>query len=74
MYKIQVLCYKGDMKFERKTWEETKELIGKIERGEIEGVPLGRYFLFDKTNNRIIHEILPTENQELVMIPIIKGG
>ena len=74
MYKIEVLCYKGDMKFERKSFEETKELIQKIEAGEVEDLPQGRYFLIDKTNKRLIHEILPTENQELVMIPVIKGG
>lgn len=74
MNKIQVLCYKGDMKFERKTFEETKELIQKIEAGEMEGLPQGRYFLIDKTNKRLIHEILPTENQEIVMIPVIQGG
>jgi hypothetical protein len=62
------------VKFERKTFEETKELLKKIEAGEMEGLPHGRYFLIDKTNKRLIHELLPTENQELVMIPVIQGG
>jgi hypothetical protein len=62
------------VKFERKTFEETKELLEKIEAGEMEGLPQGRYFLIDKTNKRLIHELLPTENQELVMIPVIQGG
>jgi hypothetical protein len=74
MYRITVLCHKGDATFERTSFEETKELIRKIEDGEVEELPRGRYFLVDRTNKRLIHEIKPNENQEIIMIPVIAGG
>jgi hypothetical protein len=71
--KLRGLCSKGDTPFEG-TPEEIGEIVDKIERGEVEEFPKGKYLLFDQETKKIVGRYELGETQSLVIMPVIKGG
>lgn len=71
--KLRGLCSKGDTQFEG-TPDEIGEIIDKIERGEVEEFPKGKYLLFDQDAKKVVGRYELGETQSLVIMPIIKGG
>lgn len=73
MTKLKGLCSKGDEEF-KGTPNEITEIIGKIERGELDEFPKGKYLLFDADNKKIVGRYELGEEQKLVIMPVIAGG
>ena len=73
MTKLKGLCSKGDQEFDG-TPDEIKEIVEKIERGEVEEFPKGKYLLFDQDTKKIVGRYELGEKQTIVVMPIIKGG
>lgn len=73
MTKLRGLCSKGDTEFEG-TPEEIREITEKIERGELEEFPKGKYLLFDADTKKVVGRYELGESQTLVLMPIIRGG
>lgn len=71
---LELLCAGGHRKYAPVTPEEAEELIAKIEKGEMEGAPAGPYFVINKTTKRIVGKLDIKDNQELVMMPVVRGG
>ena len=64
----------GHRKYAPTTVEETQTLIEAIENGEVEGVEGGPYFVVNKNTKRLVGKLDIKDNQELVMMPQIRGG
>lgn len=73
MTKLKALCSNGDEEFEGPP-DEIKETIEKIERGELEEFPQGKYLLFDSETKKVVGRYELGENQKLVIMPVIAGG
>ncbi len=73
MIKLEVLNWRGHSEF-NVTPEKITEFIEQIERGEVEELPSGKYFIYDKENMKIIRRVDMADNQSLVMMPIVAGG
>jgi len=56
------------------TPEEAQKTIAAIEKGEIEGVPGGPYYVMNKNTKRLVGKLDIKDNQELVMMPVVRGG
>lgn len=73
MTKLKGLCSKGDEQFEG-TPNEISEIIGKIERGEVDEFPKGKYLLFDADSKKVVGRYELGDEQKLVIMPVIAGG
>lgn len=73
MTKLKGLCSRGDMEFEG-TPSEMREVIEKIERGEVEEFPKGKYLLFDQEKKQVVGRYELGESQKLVIMPVIAAG
>lgn len=73
MTKMKGLCSKGDMEFEG-TPDEIREIAEKIEKGELDEFPKGKYLLYDSDKKEVVGRYELGENQRLVIMPIIAGG
>lgn len=71
---LEVLDYNGHRKYAPMTVEETQELVTAIEEGKVKGLSQGPYFLINKNTKRVIGKVDIKDNQELVMIPPMRGG
>lgn len=71
---LKVLCGMGHRKYADMTPEETQELIAKIEKGEIEDLQAGPYYVLNKNTKRIVGKLDIKDNQELIMMPVVRGG
>ena len=69
MVKVEILGSEGHQTFEDLTPEEAKELINKTIEAEGQ-----RYFIIDKQTKAVLKEIKLSENQEIALIPIARGG
>ncbi len=72
--KLEVICSLGHRKYADMTPEETEKVISDIESGKIQGIATGPYYVMNKNTKRLVGKIGLADNQELVMMPIIKGG
>jgi len=72
--KIEVLCALGHRKYEKLTPDQAEQIIADIEAGKIEGAPKGSYFVINKNTKRLVGKIHFADNQELLMMPIVRGG
>lgn len=73
MTKLRGLCANGDEEFEG-TPDEIREITEKIERGELEQFPKGKYLLYDTDTKQVVGRYELGENQNLVIMPVIAGG
>ena len=73
MIKLKVACYAGDKEFELPP-EDLDEMVRKIESGEVEEIPKGRYYIYDSKNKKVIAVSGVVDGQQLVMAPVIAGG
>ena len=64
----------GHRKYAQMTVEETQNLVEAVEEGKIEGVQGGPYFVINKNTKRIVGKLDIKGNQELVMMPVVRGG
>ena len=71
---VEVLCHEGHRKYAEMTVEETENLIHSIEDGKVEGLRGGPYYVINKNTQRIVGKIGLADNQELIMMPVIRGG
>lgn len=71
--KLKGLCRNGDAEFEG-TPGEIRQIVEKIERGEIEEFPKGKYLLFDAEAKMVVGRYELGESQKLVIMPVIAGG
>lgn len=69
MTKVEILGSEGHQTFEDLTPEQAEELINKTIEAEGQ-----RYFIIDKQTKAILKEIKLSENQEIALIPIARGG
>jgi len=75
MIKLEVPTAKdGHRKYAPTTAEEAQALVQAIENGEVEGVEGGPYFVVNKNTKRMVGKLDIKDNQELVMMPQIRGG
>ena len=74
MIKLKVLCSKGDEGFECENASEAKDILAKVEAGELEGISKGRYYLIDQATGYVIGKQEIQEGQMLVAVPVIAGG
>jgi hypothetical protein len=72
--KLEVLCSSGHRKYEKLTPEQAEQIVADIEAGKIEGAPKGSYFVINKNTKRLVGKIHFADNQELLMMPVIRGG
>lgn len=72
--KLEVICSEGHRKYAPMTPEETEQTIAAIESGQVQGLRGGAYFVVNKNTKRIVGKIGLADNQELLMIPVIRGG
>ena len=72
--KLEVLCGCGHRKYEELTPEQAEQIIVDIEAGKIEDAPKGSYFVVNKNTKRLVGKIHLADNQELLMMPVIRGG
>jgi len=64
----------GHKKYADMTPEETAKLIEAIERGEIEGLQAGPYYVMNTNTKRLVGKLDVKDNQELIMMPVVRGG
>jgi len=64
----------GHRKYARMEVQETQQLVQAIEDGEVEGVEGGPYFIINKNTKRLVGKLDIKDNQELVMMPVVRGG
>jgi len=69
MVKVSILNEFGHESFEDLTVEEAEKLVN--ETIDAEGT---RYFVIDKDTKQILREIKLQEDQDITLIPIIRGG
>ena len=69
MTKVEILGSEGHQTFEDLTPEQAEQLINKTIEAEGE-----RYFIIDKQTKAVLKEIKLSENQEIALIPIARGG
>ena len=75
MIKLEVPTAKeGHRKYAQMTVQETQELIEAVQEGKIEGVEGGPYFVMNKNTKRIVGKLDIKDNQELIMMPVVRGG
>ena len=72
--KLELLCGCGHRKYEELTPEQAEQIIADIEAGRVEDAPRGAYFVINKNTKRLVGKIGLSDNQELVMMPMIRGG
>ena len=72
--KLEVLCSLGHRKYESLTPEQAEKIVADIEAGKIEEAPKGAYFVINKNTKRLVGKIHFADNQELLMMPVIRGG
>ena len=71
---LKVLCGMGHKKYADMTTEEAEKLISAIERGEIEDLSAGPYYVINKNTKRLVGKVDIKDNQELIMLPVVRGG
>jgi len=71
---IKLLCASGHRKYADLIPEEAAKMIEAIEQGKVKGAPAGPYFVINKNTRRIVGKLDIKDNQELVMMPQIRGG
>jgi len=71
---LKVICALGHRKYADLTPEEAEKMIAAIEKGEVKGAPAGPYFVINKNTKRMVGKLDIKDNQELVMMPQIRGG
>ena len=69
MTTVKILGRKGHEELKDLTPEEAKEVIDKLE--SVEGL---RFFVVDLETKKVLKELELQEDQELAVIPIIRGG
>jgi len=69
MVNVSILGSKGHEEFKDLTVEEAEELIEKTIDAEGQ-----RYFIVDKNTNQLIKEVKLQPDQDIALIPIVKGG
>jgi len=72
--KLEVLGSIGHRKYAPMTPEETEQTIKAIEAGRVQGLGAGSYYLINKNTQRIVGKVGIQDNQELIMIPVARGG
>lgn len=72
--KLELLCGCGHRKYEQLTPEQAGQVIADIEAGRVEDAPRGQYFVINKNTKRLVGKVGLADNQELVMMPVIRGG
>lgn len=72
--KIELLCAGGHRKYVDMTPEEAQKIIEAIEDGKIRGAVKGTYFVINKNTKRLVGKLDIKDNQELVMMPVVRGG
>ena len=71
---LEVLGSCGHKKYAPMTPEETERMIANIEAGKIEECRAGPYYVMNKNTKRLVGKVALADNQELVMVPVIRGG
>jgi len=69
MTTVKILGRKGHEELKDLTPEEAKEVIENLEG--VEGL---RFFVVDLATKKVVKELVLQEDQELAVIPVIRGG
>jgi len=72
--KLELLCGCGHRKYEQLTPQQAEQIIADIEAGRVEDAPRGAYFVINKNTKRLVGKVGLADNQELIMMPMVRGG